>query len=114
MILCYEHYAERSTFDADVVVIGTGAGGATVGAELAEAGFDVLFVEEGSWHPTSSFNPYLSESVPRLYRDAGATVMIGTPPIPWLEGRAFNDGWALLAPSRFRFGNCGLCYMPIR
>ncbi|MTA15250.1 MAG: FAD-dependent oxidoreductase, partial [Actinobacteria bacterium] len=33
----------------DVVVIGSGAGGATTAAELAEAGFDVVIVEEGPW-----------------------------------------------------------------
>ncbi|PJB43958.1 MAG: GMC oxidoreductase, partial [Deltaproteobacteria bacterium CG_4_9_14_3_um_filter_63_12] len=87
MILNFSSYSERSEYSADVVVVGTGAGGAVVGAELAEAGMDVLMVEEGSWHPTSSFNPYLSESVPRLYRDAGATIIVGSPPIPYLEGR---------------------------
>lgn len=73
--------------DADVVVVGTGAGGAVVGTELAEAGHDVLFVEEGGHHPTSSFNPYLTESIPRLYRDAGGTIIMGRPPIPYAEGR---------------------------
>ena len=33
--------------DAEVLVIGSGAGGATTAAVLAEAGFDVLIVEEG-------------------------------------------------------------------
>ncbi len=32
---------------ADVVIIGAGAGGATVGAELAEAGAKVVFLEAG-------------------------------------------------------------------
>ncbi|MGM0574851.1 MAG: GMC family oxidoreductase N-terminal domain-containing protein [Myxococcota bacterium] len=104
MILRYADYETRDTFDADVVVVGTGAGGATVGAELAEAGLDVLFVEEGGYHPTSSFNPYLGESVPRLYRDAGSTVIFGRPPIPYIEGRCvggstvINGGMAYRAP----------------
>ena len=34
--------------ECDVVVIGTGAGGAVVGRELAEAGLAVVFVEEGA------------------------------------------------------------------
>ena len=57
MILRHHHYEKEQTFHAEVVVVGTGAGGAVVGTELAEAGFDVLFVEEGGYHPTSSFNP---------------------------------------------------------
>ena len=37
----------RRTCEAEVVVVGSGAGGATTAALLAEAGFDVLVVEEG-------------------------------------------------------------------
>ncbi len=47
MILRHADYARERAFDADVVVVGTGAGGAVAGAELAEAGLDVLFIEEG-------------------------------------------------------------------
>lgn len=86
-ILAHRDYREVETHEADVAVIGTGAGGAVVGAELAEAGRDVIFLEEGSYHPTSSFNPYLTESLPRLFRDAGGTIIMGRPPIPYAEGR---------------------------
>lgn len=120
MILSYDDYADTSRFEADIVVVGTGAGGAVVGTELAEAGFDVVFVEEGSWHPTSSFNPYISESVPRLYREAGATVILGSPPIPFMEGRCvggstvINGGMTWRTPERIlaewsaRIGDRGL------
>lgn len=105
-ILSHRDYEHTSVFDADVVVVGTGAGGAVVGAELAEAGRRVLFVEEGSHHATSSFNPYLSQSIPRLYRDAGSTMILGTPSIPFVEGRCvggstvINGGMAYRAPDR--------------
>ena len=85
--LAHSDYDAEAQFDADVIVVGTGAGGAVVGAELAAAGHRVLFIEEGSHHPTTSFNPYISESVPRLYRDVSATVIYGKPPIPYVEGR---------------------------
>jgi choline dehydrogenase-like flavoprotein len=49
-------------------------------------------VEEGGYHPTSSFNPYLTESIPRLYRDAGGTIIMGRPPIPYAEGRCVGGG----------------------
>jgi choline dehydrogenase-like flavoprotein len=104
MILSHRDYQNGQRYDADVVVIGTGAGGAVVGAELAEAGRDVLFVEEGGYHPTSSFNPYLTESLPRLYRDAGGTIIMGRPPIPYAEGRCvggstvINGGMTWRAP----------------
>ena len=85
-ILSYADYETERRFDADVVVVGTGAGGAAAGTELAEAGRDVLFVEEGGYHPTSSFNPYTTESVPRLYRDASATVIFGNAAHPLRRG----------------------------
>ena len=85
--LAHSDYDDHAEFSADVVVVGTGAGGAVVGAELASAGHNVLFVEEGSHHPTTSFNPYVTQSIPRLYRDVSATVIYGRPPIPFVEGR---------------------------
>ncbi|MCA9529893.1 MAG: GMC family oxidoreductase N-terminal domain-containing protein [Myxococcales bacterium] len=102
----YETSSGRATYDADVVIVGTGAGGAAAGAELAEAGVDVAFVEEGSYHPTSSFNPYATESLPRLFRDAAATMIFGRPPIPYLEGRCVggsttvNGGMTWRTPDR--------------
>ncbi len=102
----FKDYQKDQTFDCDVVVVGTGAGGAVVGAELAEAGYDVVFVEEGGYHATESFNPYMSESIPRLYRDGGVTVIMGKPPIPYVEGRTVggstvvNGGMAYRPPER--------------
>lgn len=104
-VLNYSDYENTRSFDAEVVVVGTGAGGATIGAELAEAGVDVLFVEEGGYHPTASFNPYMSESGPRLMRDGGASVILGNPPIQFAEGRCvggsttINGGMAYRAPA---------------
>ncbi len=91
-ILAHRDYRPVETHHAEIAVIGTGAGGAVVGAELAEAGRDVLFIEEGGYHPTSSFNPYLTESLPRLFRDAGGTIIVGRPPIPYAEGRCVGGG----------------------
>ncbi len=87
MILSHGDYELDQHFDADVVIVGTGAGGAPLGAVLAEAGFEVLFVEEGGYHATSSFNPYGTESIGRLMRDGGTTAIQGRPLIPYVEGR---------------------------
>ncbi len=106
MLLCHDDYRRSREFAADIVVVGTGAGGAVAGTELAESGRSVLFVEEGSYHPTSSFNPYLTESIPRLYRDGAATAILGSPMIPYVEGRTvggstvINGGMAYRAPER--------------
>ena len=40
---------EETDIECDVVVVGTGAGGAVVGRELAERGLAVAFVEEGDY-----------------------------------------------------------------
>jgi choline dehydrogenase-like flavoprotein len=104
MILRHADYLTNPVFETDVVVVGTGAGGAACGTELAESGRRVLFVEEGGHHPTTSFNPYLTESIPRLYRDAASTMILGKPSIPYVEGRAvggstvINGGMAYRTP----------------
>lgn len=102
-VLAHADYAREARFSADVVVVGTGAGGGSLGAELAEAGLSVIFVEEGSYHRTESFNPYATETVPRLYRDASTTLLFGTPDIPYLEGRCVGGSTVL---------NGGMAYRP--
>jgi choline dehydrogenase-like flavoprotein len=75
----------RQDVECDVAIIGTGAGGAVVGKELAERGYSVVFIEEGAYHPLSSHRDLASQAAMRLYRNAGMTVAFGTPffPIPY-------------------------------
>ncbi len=77
-----------TVLDCDVVIVGSGAGGAPVAAELAEAGFDVVVIEEGSYYQTRDFTADTSAMVRQLYRDGGATMALGSPPIMFQEGRA--------------------------
>ena len=73
--------------DCDVVVVGSGAGGATMAAELADAGIDVVLVEEGGYHPTESFGSQTGRAARTLYRDAGAELALGSPPVLFSQGR---------------------------
>ncbi|MEB2284623.1 MAG: hypothetical protein B6D46_00550 [Polyangiaceae bacterium UTPRO1] len=65
----------------DVVVIGTGAGGAVAAATLAEAGARVLLLEEGAYHRTEEFSGHPPEMLTLLYRNRGLTATLGTPVI---------------------------------
>ena len=78
--------------DCDVLIIGSGAGGATTAATLAEAGHDVLIVEEGSWVAQGSVTPFSLEQMDRQYRSGGVTVALGLPSIAYTEGRCAGGG----------------------
>lgn len=94
------------TFDADVVVVGTGAGGATAAAQLRAGGRDVLMLEEGGLHRVDSFTTDPTTMIRRLYRDAGTAMILGRPPIIFAEGRCvggstvINGGMSWRAPAR--------------
>jgi choline dehydrogenase-like flavoprotein len=88
----------------DVVVVGSGAGGAAAARVLAEAGLDVVVVEEGGYHDAGSYSRDPLEALPMLYRDGGLTVCAGRPAIPLPVGRCvggttvINSGTCLHAP----------------
>ncbi len=90
----------------DVVVVGSGAGGSTAAAELAEAGFDVIVLEEGSYYGTKDFKPNALDMIRKMYRDGGASAAIGRPPILFQEGRTVggsavvNGGMSWRTPER--------------
>lgn len=66
---------------ADVVVIGSGAGGATVAMRLAEAGLHVVVLEEGELAHQAHTQLPLHERVRLFYRANGFTATVGVPPI---------------------------------
>ena len=72
---------------ADVVVVGSGAGGASIAAELAEAGRDVVLLEEGGYYTSKDFGLDAPKMLKRLYRNAGTSVIRGRPNIIFSEGR---------------------------
>lgn len=56
---------------ADVCVIGSGGGGAVAAAELAEAGLDVVVLEQGHHWTSRDFTQREEEMLPRLFEEAG-------------------------------------------
>jgi choline dehydrogenase-like flavoprotein len=68
--------------ECDVVIIGSGAGGAVAAATLAEAGLDVIVLEAGASYSRDSYPSDPLEAIASLYRDGGLTIAEGRPPIP--------------------------------
>jgi len=91
--------------ECDVVIVGSGAGGAVAAAALAEAGLDTILLEAGGSYDRDSYPEDELEAVASLYRDAGLTIAEGRPPIPVPVAKAvggttvINSGTCFRAPA---------------
>lgn len=90
------------TLECDVVVVGTGAGGAVVAKELAQAGLAVVMLEEGRYHGREELSGRSSEMIGKLYRNAGATYSVGNTIIPIPLGRAVGGTTMINSGTCFR------------
>jgi choline dehydrogenase-like flavoprotein len=102
--------------ECDVVIVGSGAGGAVAAATLAEAGLDVIVLEAGQSFNRESYPREPLDAIASLYRDGGLTIAEGRPPIPVPvartvggttvvnSGTCFRAPDAVLADWRKRFG----------
>ena len=70
----------------DVLIIGSGAGGATTALELASRGRDVLILEEGREWPSDEYGMSPTAAMQSLYRQRGMTPIMGSTPIGYVEG----------------------------
>jgi choline dehydrogenase-like flavoprotein len=77
----------EATLDTDVLVIGSGAGGAATAATLAAGGRDVTVVEEGPWIDPDALEPFSLEEMAAKYRHRGLAAALGNPAIAFAEGR---------------------------
>ena len=110
--LAYPNVVDGATLDGDpsfavdVVVVGSGAGGATAAHRLRAAGLDVLLIEEGALERTETFVTDPATMIRRLYRDAGTSMILGNPGIIFAEGRCvggstvINGGMSWRTPER--------------
>ena len=65
------------TLDCDVVVVGSGAGGGTAAAVLAEAGLDVIVLERGTYLDDADFDGSELSGLSRLYAPGPSTTTNG-------------------------------------
>ncbi len=92
--------------ECDVVVIGSGAGGAVAAATLAEAGLDVIVLEAGESYNRENYPENQLDAIASLYRDGGLTIAEGRPPIPVPVARTvggttvINSGTCFRAPDQ--------------
>ena len=91
----------------DVAVIGTGAGGAVVAKELAEAGHAVVMVEEGEYRTREDFSGRPSDALETLYRQSAACYSIGNAIIPIPLGRSVGGTTTINSGTVLSYPGCG-------
>jgi choline dehydrogenase-like flavoprotein len=93
---------ERSQiFEADVCIIGTGAGGGVTAEILARAGLNVILVEEGPLKSSRDFHMKEADAYPQLYQEAAAR-KTRDKAITILQGRCVGGSTTVNWTSSFR------------
>ena len=82
----------RHLVSYDVVVVGSGPGGAVTARECARRGLKVLVLEEGDRIEPGDVQPFSLTQMRRMYRDNGLTVALGRPSIAYAEARCVGGG----------------------
>ncbi len=86
---------------ADVVVIGSGAGGGVAAEILTQAGLKLIIVEEGPLFSSRDFHMREAEAYPRLYQESAAR-QTRDRAITILQGRCVGGGTTVNWTSSFR------------
>ncbi|MFS8084753.1 MAG: GMC family oxidoreductase N-terminal domain-containing protein [Acidobacteriota bacterium] len=101
---------ERSqTFEADVCIIGTGAGGGVTAEILGKAGLQVILVEEGPLKSSRDFHMKEADAYPLLYQEAAAR-KTRDKAITILQGRCVGGSTTVNWTSSFRTPETTLAY----
>ncbi|MBI4729773.1 MAG: GMC family oxidoreductase [Acidobacteria bacterium] len=99
----YPEIRPGQDIEADVAIVGSGAGGAVAADALARAGLRVVLIEEGGAFNREDFRTGRpADRLMRLYRDDGLTVTIGTPIVALPMGRAVGGTTVINSGTCFR------------
>lgn len=95
---------ENEQIEADVVIVGTGAGGAAAARVLAASGLAVVMLEEGAFHTRADFHGSVLARIAKLYSRMGLQATAGNVSIFLPTGSGvggtttINAGTCLRAP----------------
>jgi len=81
-----------ASFHVEHVVIGSGPGGAVTACMLAEAGRDVLVIEEGDYYDLEDIHPFSMDEMKHKYRNGGLTLSFGKVKVNYVEGKCVGGG----------------------
>ena len=93
--------AQDLTLEADVAIVGSGAGGGTAAEILANAGLTVVMLEEGPLRTSTDFRMLEAEAYPDLYQESAAR-KTRDKAINVLQGRCVGGGTTVNWTSSFR------------
>lgn len=89
------------TLEADVAIVGSGAGGGTTAEILSAAGYKVLIIEEGPLKTSGDFKMQEAEAYPSLYQE-GIGRMSKDGAVTIMQGRAVGGTTLVNWTSSFR------------
>ena len=88
----HDDYGESLTERCEVLVVGSGPGGAVIAKELAEAGRDVVLLEEGPPYGRQDFRQEAGESMQRTLREGGSRAARGNLVTPTMQAIVMGGG----------------------
>ena len=104
MIQTYADFKDNLKLKTDVVIIGSGCGGAVLAHKMAKEGYEVIIAEEGSYYTPGEYGNMSPPDVAKwLYRDNGGTLAFGNSKSP---GIAIQQGKAVGGSSIINGGVC--------
>ena len=101
MIVAGNERPARVELACDVCIVGSGAGGATLAAGLAQRGLNVVMLEEGGHHTSRDFVGKEGVNYPMLYQERGTRATADLA-FTILQGRSVGGGTTVNWTTCFR------------